>query len=111
MEAGALDTPLFSAQMKKNRPGVILQVIAPPEKREELIALFFRETTTLGVRFYAAERRVQAREWVEVTTSHGVVRKYNAPDGFAPEYEDARKLAAATGVPLRESSPPQPTNI
>jgi uncharacterized protein (TIGR00299 family) protein len=102
MEAGALDTVVLSAQMKKNRPGVILQVIALPEKREELVALIFRETTTLGVRFYTAERRVQTREWVEVSTPHGIVRVKTAPDGFAPEYEDARKIAAATGIPLKE---------
>ncbi|HXE65166.1 MAG TPA: nickel pincer cofactor biosynthesis protein LarC [Bryobacteraceae bacterium] len=102
LEAGALDALVLSAQMKKNRPGVVLQVIAPPEKREELIALIFRETTTLGVRFYCAERRVQTRDWVEVTTAHGVVRVKTAPDGFAPEYEDARRIAAETGVPLKE---------
>jgi hypothetical protein len=102
LEAGALDALVLSAQMKKNRPGIVLQVIAPPEKREELIALIFRETTTLGVRFYSAERRVQARDWVEVTTVHGVVRIKTAPDGFAPEYEDARRIAAETGVPLKE---------
>ena len=60
LEAGALDAIVLSAQMKKNRPGILLQVIAPPEKREELIAVIFRETTTLGVRFHSSERRVQA---------------------------------------------------
>jgi len=102
LEAGALDAVVISAQMKKNRPGVVLQVIAAPEKREELIALIFRETTTLGVRFYTAERRVQARDWAEVTTAHGVVRMKTAPGAFAPEYEDARKIAAATGLPLKQ---------
>jgi uncharacterized protein (TIGR00299 family) protein len=102
LEAGALDALVLPAQMKKNRPGVVLQVIAPPEKQEELIALIFRETTTLGVRFYSAERRVQARDWVEVVTAYGVIRVKTAPDGFAPEYEDARRIAAATGVPLKE---------
>ena len=80
--------------MKKGRPGVLMQVIAAPEKREELIAMLFRETTTLGVRFHTAERRVQAREWVEVETPHGSVRVKTATDGFAPEYEDARRIAA-----------------
>jgi uncharacterized protein (TIGR00299 family) protein len=102
LEAGALDALVLAAQMKKNRPGVILQTIAPPEKREELIALIFRETTTLGVRFYSAERRVQTRDWVEVKTVHGAVRIKTAPDGFAPEYEDARRIAAETGAPLKE---------
>jgi uncharacterized protein (TIGR00299 family) protein len=102
LEAGALDVIVISAQMKKNRPGIVLQVIAPPEMREELITLIFHETTTLGVRFYSAERRVQPREWVEVTTPHGVIRIKTAPDGFAPEYEDARKIASATGLPLKQ---------
>jgi uncharacterized protein (TIGR00299 family) protein len=101
-EAGALDAIVISAQMKKNRPGILLQVIAPPEKREELIAVIFRETTTLGVRFHTAERRVQMRDWIEVKTTHGAVRIKTTPAGFAPEYEDARKIAAETGVPLKE---------
>ncbi len=102
LEAGALDAIVLSAQMKKNRPGILLQVIAPPEKREELIAVIFRETTTLGVRFHTSERRVQLRDWVEVKTTHGLVRIKTTPAGFAPEYEDARKIAAETGVPLKE---------
>ncbi|HVW08656.1 MAG TPA: nickel insertion protein, partial [Bryobacteraceae bacterium] len=102
LEAGALDALVLPAQMKKNRPGVLLQVIAPPEKQEEFIALIFRETTTLGVRFHSAERRVQTRDWVEVATPYGLIRVKTAPDGFAPEYEDARRIAAETGVPLKE---------
>lgn len=102
LEAGALDALVLSAQMKKNRPGIVLQVIAPPEKREELIAVIFRETTTLGIRFHTSERRVQLRDWVEVKTTHGAVRIKTSPAGFTPEYEDARKIALETGVPLKE---------
>ena len=101
-EAGALDAIVIPAQMKKGRPGVLIQVIAEPEKREKLTAILFRETTTLGVRFYSAERRVQAREWVEVETPHGKLRIKAGHEGFAPEYEDARKLASASGVPLKQ---------
>jgi uncharacterized protein (TIGR00299 family) protein len=99
---GALDAVVIPAQMKKGRPGVVLQVIAAPEKREALAAMLFRETTTLGVRFYSAERRVLAREWVEVQTPHGAVRIKTSADGFAPEYEDARRVAAESGVPLKQ---------
>ena len=102
LDAGALDAIVIPVQMKKGRPGVLLQIVAAPEKREELAAVLFRETTTLGVRFYAAERRVQARDWVEVRTAHGVVRMKIAASGFAPEYEDARRIAAETGVPLKQ---------
>lgn len=102
LDAGALDAIVIPAQMKKGRPGVLLQIVAAPEKREELVAVLFRETTTLGIRFYAAERRVQARDWVDVRTVHGVIRMKIAASGFAPEYEDARRIAAETGVPLKQ---------
>lgn len=102
LEAGALDVLLLSAQMKKGRPGVLLQIIAAPEKRDELIAIVFRETTTLGVRFHSAERRVQPRDWVEVRTTHGTLRVKTAPGGFAPEYEDARRIAGESGLPLKQ---------
>jgi uncharacterized protein (TIGR00299 family) protein len=102
LEAGALDALVLPAQMKKGRPGVVLQVIAAPEKREEMVAILFRETTTLGVRFYSAERRVQSREWREVATSHGNVRMKIGESGFAPEYDDARRIATESGVPLKD---------
>lgn len=102
LEAGALDALIIPAQMKKGRPGVLIQVIAENEKREELAAILFRETTTLGIRFYTAERRVQPREWVEVQTPHGIVRVKTGDHGFAPEYEDARKIASVSGVPLKQ---------
>lgn len=102
LEAGALDALIIPAQMKKGRPGVLIQVIAEIEKREELAAILFRETTTLGIRFYTAERRVQPREWVEVQTPHGIVRVKTGDHGFAPEYEDARKIASVSGIPLKQ---------
>jgi pyridinium-3,5-bisthiocarboxylic acid mononucleotide nickel chelatase len=78
-------------------------VIARPEDREALAAIVLSETSTLGLRIHSAERRVQAREFVEVATAHGTVRmKVAGPASYAPEYEDCRKLAMASGVPLRQ---------
>jgi len=102
LEAGALDAVIIPVQMKKGRPGVLIQVIAENEKREELAALLFRETTTLGIRFHTAERRVQPREWLDVHTPHGIVRVKAGDHGFAPEYEDARKIASVSGIPLKQ---------
>jgi pyridinium-3,5-bisthiocarboxylic acid mononucleotide nickel chelatase len=103
LDAGALDVTLESIQMKKNRPGTLLRVIAKPEDREKLAAVMFAETSTLGLRIHAAERRVKERHSVEVETAHGKVRIKIAGDGsFAPEYEDCRGLARAAGVPLKQ---------
>jgi uncharacterized protein (DUF111 family) len=89
--------------MKKGRPGNLLRVIARPEDRESLAQLIFAETSTLGLRIYPAERRVQGRTCAEVTTAYGTVRmKISSEGSFAPEYEDCRKLATTSGVPLRE---------
>jgi pyridinium-3,5-bisthiocarboxylic acid mononucleotide nickel chelatase len=103
LEAGALDVTLESVLMKKNRPGTLVRVIAKPEDREALAQLIFAETSTLGLRIYSAERRVKERHTLEVETPHGKVRIKIAEDGsYAPEYEDCRKLARETGVPLKQ---------
>jgi uncharacterized protein (TIGR00299 family) protein len=102
LEGGALDVTLSPIFMKKNRPGTLVRAIARPEDQERLAALLFAETSTLGLRIYPAERRVQARRTVEVQTPHGRVRVKVSEEGhFAPEYEDCRRLALETGVPLK----------
>src|SRR5579862_739863 len=101
MEAGALDASLSPLQMKKNRPGSLLRVIARPEDQEKLAQIVFSETSTLGLRIQAAERRVEERCVVEVDTPFGKVRmKVSGHGAFAPEYEDCRAIAARTGTPL-----------
>jgi uncharacterized protein (DUF111 family) len=103
LEAGALDVTLASVQMKKSRPGTLLSVIARPEDRETLARLIFEETSTLGLRISSAERRVKERHSVEIQTPHGTVRMKIGENGsFAPEYEDCRKLARESGVPLKQ---------
>jgi hypothetical protein len=101
-DAGALDVSLEAIVMKKGRPGHLLRVIAKPEQRETLAQLIFAETSTIGLRLYTAERRVLARELSEVETQYGKVRVKVTSEGyFAPEYEDCRKLALASGVALK----------
>ena len=102
LEAGALDATLQPLQMKKGRPGTLLRVIATPEQRSALADIIFHETTTLGVRTYAAERLVEARRWVDVETPHGKVRIKVSEHSYSPEYEDCRTLARATGVALKD---------
>ncbi len=102
MASGALDASLETIQMKKGRPGSLLRVIAKPEDQERLAELVFAETTTLGLRIYTAERRVQERELVEVTTPWGKVRVKISPTGAAPEYEDCKRLAEQHNVPLKD---------
>ena len=103
---GALDCFFISAQMKKNRPGVLLTVLCAPADRQKMEELLFAETTTLGVRATEVERRALRREIVPVETEYGridvKVRRINegARDG-TPEYEQCRAAAKEANVPLR----------
>ncbi len=103
MEAGALDVTISPIQMKKNRPGALLSVIAKPEDQERLAQIVFAETSTLGLRNPAAERRVEERRMIEVETPYGKVRgKVSGQGTFAPEYDDCRAIAHSTGTPLKQ---------
>ena len=103
LEAGALDVTLSPLLMKKSRPGSLIRVIARPEDREMLAQLIFKETSTLGLRIYTAERRVKERRSVEVDTPHGKVRiKIGDNGSFAPEYEDCRTIALQSGIALKQ---------
>src|SRR6516162_7149552 len=93
LAAGALDVFTVPIQMKKARPGQLLQVLAEPGLVDRLTQVIFRETSTIGIRRYAVERSVLDREFVEVATEFGNVNiKVSTMDGevmnAAPEYED-----------------------
>jgi hypothetical protein len=107
LQAGALDVTCASVQMKKGRPGLLVTLLAEPEKVDALAQLLFAETTTIGVRIYEARRKVLEREHVEVETPYGNVRvKVAMQNGrvlnAVPEYDDCQRLAAEKGVPLKE---------
>src|SRR5579864_6062147 len=106
LEAGALDVFSTAVQMKKNRPGMLLTVLAKPEDAGKLSQIIFAETTTLGVRRREESREVLARKWQTVSTRFGDVRvKLASMNGtvtnYAPEYEDCRRIAAEQRVPLK----------
>jgi len=107
LEAGALDVFSIPVQMKKNRPGQLVTILCKPSDREKFSELLFRETTTLGVRQSDVKRRALQRESAVVQTPFGSIRlKIARLNGHilnvAPEYEDCRKAAAESSVPLKE---------
>ena len=85
----------------------LFTITAPVEGEQPMTGLLLRETTTLGVRYHEASRRVLERSIQNVITRFGEVRVKVALDGertlhFQPEYEDCVKLAIEHGVPLME---------
>jgi uncharacterized protein (TIGR00299 family) protein len=106
-EAGALDVFGTPVQMKKNRPGTLLTVLAKPADAYNLTKIIFAETTTLGVRRREERRQILARKWQTVRTRFGNVRiKVASMNGtissYAPEYEDCRRIAGDHRVPLKQ---------
>jgi len=104
---GALDVYYTSIQMKKNRPGTLLSIIAPPVARERLTTIVFRETTTIGVRHREMNRECLERESVAVETPFGPVRvKIARRDGelmnASPEFEDCARVAAVHDRPVKD---------
>jgi len=105
--AGALDVFTIPVQMKKGRPGQLLQVLAPSDSVEALSRMVFQETTTIGVRRYPVQRTTLDREFVEVETEYGPVKvKVSRMDGevmnVSPEYEDCARIAREKDVPLKK---------
>jgi uncharacterized protein (TIGR00299 family) protein len=105
--AGALEVFYVPVQMKKNRPGTLLTVIAPPERRAGLTDLVFAETTTIGLRYHDVDRECLRRELVTIETPLGAVRFKLAWQGervvnAAPEFEDCVRLAAERSMPVKE---------
>jgi pyridinium-3,5-bisthiocarboxylic acid mononucleotide nickel chelatase len=102
-QRGALDVSLSPLQMKKNRPGTLLRVIAEEKDADALSELILQESTTLGVRSFPVSRKKLPREVREVETRYGKVRvKISGEVRFQPEYDDCRRIAREKGVPIQE---------
>ncbi len=108
LAAGALDATLCPVQGKKGRPAIQITVLARPDAaaRDPLVALLFRETTTLGLRWRREERVTLRRTLRRVSTPFGAL---DVKEGWSgeerltaqPEFDQALALARDAGVPVR----------
>jgi pyridinium-3,5-bisthiocarboxylic acid mononucleotide nickel chelatase len=106
-QAGALDVFYAPVQMKKNRPGTLVTVIARPAARESLSAVLFAETTTIGVRYQEVDRECLEREVRVIATPVGSIRfKIASRAGkvlnASPEFEDCAKAAAEHRLAIKD---------
>jgi pyridinium-3,5-bisthiocarboxylic acid mononucleotide nickel chelatase len=106
-DAGALDVFYAAVQMKKNRPGTLVTVVAPPARREAIAAVLFTHTTTIGVRYQEMMRDTLDREIRTIETPLGPVRfKIATRAGrvlnAAPEFDDCVRIAAERSVPIKD---------
>ncbi len=112
LEEGARDVSVTPIIMKKNRQGSLLKVISKREVREHIIDVMFKEIGTLGIRIAPnIHRGIAKREFVkkevevanetfEVTFKVGYFN--NQIISKRPEFEDIKKIAEKTNLPLKE---------
>jgi uncharacterized protein (TIGR00299 family) protein len=103
----AADVWFTPIQMKKNRPAIMLSVLAPAQAESRLTEIIMRETTTLGIRVRPVSRHVAQREIIEIDSTLGHVRakvKRYSGDILAvsPEYDDCRRIALERNMPFPE---------
>ena len=106
-ENGAAEVYTVPIGMKKSRPGTLIRVICKEELREEMIALLFRHTTTLGIREAVMQRYVLEREQVVLDTPYGKVQRKDSTGygvkRYKYEYEDLSRIAREKGIGLKEA--------
>ena len=108
VEAGALDAYTLPIGMKKSRPGVQLCCLCRPAQRDEMLALLFRHTATLGVREERCARWALRRTLRTEETACGPVR-FKRAEGWGvvrekAEYEDLARIAREKNISLREAA-------
>ena len=105
--AGALDVFYAAVQMKKNRPGTLVTIVAPPERREAVAGVLFTQTTTIGIRYQEMHRDVLNREIRTIDTPVGPIRfKIASRDGrvlnAAPEFDDCARVADERAMAIKD---------
>ena len=102
LDDGALDAWVTPVLMKKGRPGHVVSVLCDPVLVGELRHRLEHETGTLGVRAHSVERWAEPRQLLEVEVDGYRVRVKVSPGRIKAEHDDAARVAAMTGLPLRE---------
>lgn len=106
-DANALDVWLTPVQMKKNRPGTMVEVLCSRDSANRLRELLLEHSTTLGVRETTVTRHSLPREMQTVETPYGKVRIKVAtlPDGSvkgSPEHDDCVARAVECGATVSD---------
>jgi hypothetical protein len=104
---GALDVFLTNVYMKKNRPGILLNVICYSEDLDNLIDVIYKSTTSIGIRYYESNRLILDRKIEYIDTVYGRVRvkvafKNGEIINYHPEYEDCKRISKDKGISLKE---------
>lgn len=106
-EGGANEVYTSPIGMKKSRPGVQLSVLCSEEKKDDMLQLIFRYTSTIGVREDLLHRHILSRHMETIYTPYGEVRK-KVSSGFGIvreklEADDIAKIAKEKNISPQEA--------
>lgn len=104
---GALDVFLTPVLMKKGRLATKLTVLAETDKIDSLISAIFKETSSIGIRYFPVERRVLERKIEKVgILGEKVAIKISYQEGkevnIQPEFSDCLRLAKKSDLSVKE---------
>ncbi|WP_406029642.1 nickel pincer cofactor biosynthesis protein LarC [Nocardioides sp. NBC_00163] len=104
LAAGANDAWVTPILMKKGRPAYTLHALTRPDAAEAVRRVFFRETSTIGVREHEVVKHALPREMLTVSVGgHPIAVKAARLDGevvnLQPEWDDVARAAAALDRP------------
>ncbi len=107
LAAGAIDAYTAPVTMKKGRAAHVVTALVPRSRRDDVEAVLFRETGTLGVRVTPVERTVLERSFLTAETPWGSVPvKVGRHGGHVtsrePEMDVCRRLADEHSVPVAD---------
>lgn len=106
-DSGANDVFYIPIYMKKNRPGILLQLLCNKIDLEKMRDILVQETTTLGIRYYPLTVFRSERKFIKVLTKWGLITvKQGLYKGSvvqnSPEYEECKQIAKINHIPLKK---------
>jgi uncharacterized protein (TIGR00299 family) protein len=112
-EEGALDVQIKPTTTKKSRPGHIISIMCRKGDAPKISKILTEETGTLGIRTGIVQKRHTLKREikemdVDIPGYRGKIRVKIAKDengsiiNVKPEYEDMKKIAKKTKMPLRK---------
>lgn len=104
--SGALDVYTIPVNMKKNRPGVILEVLLKEENEKILLNVIMKYTSTFGVRKSEYDRYILNRSFIEEETEYGNIKK-KVGSGYGIqksklEFDDLKAISDKYDISIRD---------
>ena len=105
--SGAIDVVSYSIDMKKNRKGICIKAIVYPNDQTLMRKVWFKYSTTIGLRENKISRWILPRRTVSHKTKFGQVnvKQIMRPNGqmsIKIEHKDLTQITLNTGIPIEE---------